>query len=226
MNFSEKPIQWPLKITLAWGVITAVISILAYYYWDRSIFLYLNKIYFLPPLSLLDEVNFFLSKIFTPGLWLAVTVLTTIYSIYMYWIAAKLHVGKHHWVKVSLSLIYAIVLLAIIKIVFDRYAPSDLIHHEQYGFQFLTFNNSENFPSIPTTLTFAGLLSIASCFQSKAWIVFALIIATLSSFSHIYLGTYFFSDTIMGVYIGVMSYYWARSMSSYLTQLTSRPKLD
>ena len=110
------------------------------------------------------------------------------------------------WALVGCSIIVALIICFVCKVVLGRYRPVMLCEHHQYGFHFFaTKHNLVSSPSGHATAVFAGLYALAMIIKRNWITVLLMIVATLITLSRIVVTAHYPSDVIFGAYIGILT---------------------
>jgi membrane-associated phospholipid phosphatase len=165
-----------------------------------------------------------ISMIFDPGHWLILGILALIIgAMQTYW--RRNHVS-HVILLFALSIIISYLACAVLKVFLGRYRPEALFFQGQYGFHFFSLDDVEHStPSGHTTLTVAGLYSLYLMIP-KAWLRYVFIgITVMVALARIVSLEHFPSDVLLGVYVGMLSVYWAEFLLPKLyARLIKEPK--
>ena len=194
------------KITLLFGTLTLILIVLSYNFLDIKVTNIVHTSHiFSTSLSTIADL---ISKLFSPKIWTAVAVMTTLISAIIY-LKSKETSSKFY--TMSIALLATIVISALIKVLLARYRPELFLFDDRYGFHFFSFRKAYNsMPSGHTALTFAGLLSVANFFKRSYITALAILIACAVAVSRIIILDHFVSDIILAIYIGIFCYLWAR----------------
>ena len=110
------------------------------------------------------------------------------------------------WALFSFSIIVALIICLVCKVVLGRYRPVMLFEHHQYGFHFFaTKHNLVSSPSGHATAAFAGLYALAMVIKRNWITVLLMIVATVIALSRIVVTAHYPSDVIFGAYIGILT---------------------
>ena len=195
------------KNTLIFGVLTLIVVVLSYNFLDIKVanIVHTSDIFGTGISTIADLV----SKVFSPKMWTAVTVVVTFVSAIIYF-QTKNTSSKFY--TMSLALIATIVITTIVKVSLARYRPEMLLFDDKYGFHFFSFKKAYNsMPSGHTALSFAGLLAIANFFKKSYIYALTILLACVIAISRIIILNHFVSDVILAAYIGVFCFLWAKS---------------
>lgn len=194
------------KNTILYGIITLVIVVISYNFWDIKVTDAIRSgDFFGTKISTLASL---ISQIASPKVWAVITLIVTVICITRY-LRNKAHTKLY---VMSLSLILTIIVASILKVLLARYRPEMLLFKNEYGFHFLSFKDAYNsMPSGHTTLSFAGLLAIANFFEKKYITIIAIILATVVAISRVIVLDHYVSDVILSAYIGSFCYLWAKA---------------
>ncbi|QIV95556.1 PAP2 superfamily protein [Allofrancisella inopinata] len=196
-----------IKITGLYGILTLVLATLSYNFLDMKILNLIHTNDFFG--AEISSVATMFSKIFSTKVWSIIAILATILCIFKY---IKSEEPSTKIYTLSLSLILAIIIASIVKVILARYRPEMLILDNKYGFHFFSLKKMFNsMPSGHTTLSFAGLLAFANFFNKKYITAIAILIASLVAVSRIIILDHYISDVLVAAYIGIFSYLWAKT---------------
>lgn len=195
-----------IKCTILYGFITFIICAVSYIYLDRLLVLSISEQL---QHNILIKLSYILSIIFDPNNWFVLFVILVIICIWQK-TRTKLNPRLLVW---TMSLFISIGAAAIIKVTLARYRPELFLQEGLYGFHWLSHKRLFNsFPSGHATLGFAGLLGLAYLIQNKKFTVLCIVIALIITISRILSSQHYLSDVLGGVYIGVFSYLWAKTL--------------
>lgn len=195
-----------IKYTVLYGIITFIICAASYIYLDRLLVLSINEQL---QHNILIKLSNILSFIFDPNNWFVLFVILVIICIWQK-TRTKLNPRLLVW---TISLFIAIAAATVIKVTLARYRPELFLQEGLYGFHWLSHKRLFNsFPSGHATLGFAGLLGLAYSIQNKKFTVLCIVIALIITISRILSSQHYLSDVLGGVYIGVFSYLWAKTL--------------
>lgn len=193
----------PVKLTLAWLIITVIVYAIFYKWLDIPFMYFISHDY---------QTNFYsfskiLKLIFTPELWFLVGVICCIYV----WSAnknPKLRF-KEYVLPFGINLVFAFILTFIIKICLARYRPIELFNNNLYGFHYFSLSsNSNSTPSGHTVMAFALFFTFARFFKKTLITTLCMIIPILVALSRLALADHYTSDVILAAYVGIISVFW------------------
>ncbi|WP_119343604.1 phosphatase PAP2 family protein [Facilibium subflavum] len=196
------------KITLVYGIITAFLCLISYFFIDRILALFIQQ-------NLLDyrfvyTIGKLLGKIFDPSVWAVVFIILFLCTMWQFFILKK--PNKRLYVF-TLSLFIAIVVASILKYTLARYRPDLYLQYGQYGFHWFSRQHDFNsFPSGHAVLNFAGLLALGYFLNRKKCTYIFIALALIITLSRVMMDAHFLSDIFAGSYIGIFSYLWAKSL--------------
>ena len=193
--------------TVYWTIVSSIIFVICHLFFDIPIANYFH-----------DHSNTFttalgkiIAKAFDPNVWIVVMIIVASYSGYLVFIKKSFSPRAQKWLTISLSLIIAIGITGVLKIVLGRYRPVALFNSGLYGFTFEgTFRKANSTPSGHVALAFAGFMAIASCLEKRKWLYFAVVISILIAISRIITSKHYLGDVILGAYVGLLSFYWGK----------------
>lgn len=145
-----------------------------------------------------------LSHIFEPDHWVLFALFLLLFSVSLALLQKKTQAKS--WCFISLSIIAALAIGLIFKVLLGRYRPVMLFSEHQYGFHFLT--SKHNFTSTPsghTLASFAGFYALAMVMK-KRWItVLLMLLGALIGISRVIITDHYLSDVIFGAYLGILT---------------------
>ncbi|WP_440617410.1 phosphatase PAP2 family protein [Cysteiniphilum sp. 6C5] len=195
-----------IQTTVLYGIITFIICALSYLYLDRLLVLSISEEL---QHNILIKLSNILSVIFDPNNWFVLFIILVITCIWQK-IRSQLNPRLLVWI---ISLFIAIAAATVLKVTLARYRPELFLHDGLYGFHWMSHKRLFNsFPSGHATLGFAGLLGLAYLIQNKKFTVLCIVIALIITISRILSSQHYLSDVLGGVYIGVFSYLWAKTL--------------
>ncbi|APC97139.1 phosphatase PAP2 family protein [Francisella frigiditurris] len=196
-----------MKNTIIFGALTLILAILSYNYLDQNIVLTLHN----SDIFSSDQAEFAtaISKIFSPKIWLVIAIVATIVCIHNH---IKYGKSSNQLYTFSLTLIMAIIITTILKIIIARYRPEALIFDNKFGFHFFSMKKVYNsMPSGHTTLSFAGLLAFANFFEKKWLTVAVILLGIIVAFTRVIIIDHYLSDVIVAIYLGTFIYLWCKT---------------
>lgn len=111
------------------------------------------------------------------------------------------------------SLVLALAICFVIKVVLARYRPVEYFTHGFYGFHGLSFKHPFNsLPSGHATAAFAGLMAIARLIKKPIFTVACILIAVAIAASRLVIDAHYLTDVILGGYIGFLSVCWVEAL--------------
>lgn len=196
-----------MKNTIIFGVLTLILAILSYNYLDQNIVLTLHNSDIFS--SDQAELATAISKIFSPKIWLVIAIVATVICIYNH---IKYGKSSNQLYTFSLTLIMAIIIVTILKVIVARYRPEALLFDDKFGFHFFSMKKIYNsMPSGHTTLSFAGLLAFANFFNKKWLTVTVIILGIIVAFTRVIIIDHYLSDVIVAIYLGTFIYLWCKA---------------
>ena len=193
--------------SIYWTIVSSVIFMICYLFLDIPIAHYFHD----HSNTLTATLSKIIAKFFDPDVWIVVMIIVSSYSGYLIFIKKNFNPRTQKWLTISLSLIIAIGVTVVLKIVLGRYRPAALFNSGLYGFTFEgAFRKANSTPSGHVALAFAGFMAIASCFEKRKWIYFAIMLSILIAISRIIISKHYLGDVILGAYVGLLSFYWGK----------------
>lgn len=214
----QKKLAPLVKKTCIGAILTIALYIFSYQYIDIPILHLSQQI----SSHILTTTAKTFSTIFSPESWGALAVICTMIFLYTrkkHTNSLKKEAQKKHLFIISLSLYIAFIANIILKIIIGRYRPEYMISESLYGFHPFRITSSSS-PSAHASLAFSGALAITYKLKIKYSIIIGVIIAIIVSISRIILVKHYLADLVLGAYIGIFSFYWAKYLANlkYVTK--------
>ena len=195
------------------ALIWIALAIVSYFFADKTIALFMHQLH--NPI-LLNSAQLITS--------LGVATYYIIFSLLIF-LTTKFIWKKPKIASKSLFIFLAIVVPGItcdiIKFIVSRARPTELFHHNLYGFYFFHFKyNMWSFPSGHATVI-AGLMMAASILWPRIWPGFLLVMLLVAA-SRVVITAHYVSDVMIGLYLGtIMTIYIYHILHNWLTKSAS-----
>jgi len=108
---------------------------------------------------------------------------------------------------IALTAFWSGLLVNLLKILFARYRPVEYFEHQLYGMSWFDVGYRQaSFPSGHSTTALSVAVALMLAFPRFRWLILLAGLLVLSS--RIVVTAHYFSDTVMGGYIGVMTTFY------------------
>lgn len=179
-------------------LLIALIAVYSYFHLDKTLALYFHALHdnaletFVNRLTILGKSEWYI----VPSLLL--------------WLWFKKR-GKRLWAKKAQYILYANIIAGVgvwlLKVPFGRMRPRMLFNHGEYGFEGFGIHYAYvSFPSGHAITTFATATAFALLFPRYRWLFICIAIPV--AFSRVTVGAHYFSDVLVGSWLGVLVSLW------------------
>ncbi|MDC0534922.1 phosphatase PAP2 family protein [Francisellaceae bacterium] len=189
-----------------WGALTLIFFLISYNFFSKSIELYIYN-YFGYGVSY--KISNIVSAIFSPKIWVLVTVLSLVLSIYSYKSGFKKQ--AQIFILIFLSEMVSMLVVVMLKVCLARPRPALLIEHDIYALHYFSFNDLYNsFPSGHMAQSACGLLAIREFKPSILKLKYIISILIAIGLARIFMYDHYIGDVLCGLYVGVFSFFWVK----------------
>ncbi len=213
MRQNELSLRGLIAWTLGAAIVTAILYWVCYVWFSIPLAYWFHQ---LSPHSLLYQLAAGVSFLMGFDFWAVVAVLG--FVIFAVGYAFKRTLIWRRGLLFTMSLLAALFVAGVFKIVLARYRPELLFTKGLYGFHFFSMNYWYN--STPSGHT-ARAFAIAVCCGLfwRRWRTLFIVLAVLVGLSRLILDMHYAGDALFGLFIGVFAPLWVRAIFFRSAQL-------